>query len=104
MIYFLSKGLKKGKYTWAIKVDYHPDISIINIRTGVMTKALKEDSGKGNSEKCKEGSEVLSIDDVPKYYNMTSPANNLKESDFITGSILYYILDLTNGNFKIQNT
>jgi len=35
---------------------------------------------------------------------MTSPANNLKESDFITGSILYHILDLTNGTFKIQNT
>jgi len=37
-IFYLSKELKKGKYTWALKVDHWPGYSP-NIITGVMTKA-----------------------------------------------------------------
>jgi len=37
-IFYLSKELKKGKYTWALRVDHHPPYNT-NIFTGVMTKA-----------------------------------------------------------------
>jgi len=37
-IFYLSKELKKGKYTWALRVDHHPGY-YTNIITGVMTKA-----------------------------------------------------------------
>jgi len=37
-LFYLSKELKKGKYTWALRVDHHPG-RYTNIITGVMTKA-----------------------------------------------------------------
>jgi len=37
-IFYLSKELKKGKYTWALRVDHWPG-DYTNIITGVMTKA-----------------------------------------------------------------
>jgi len=42
-IFYWNKESKKGKYTWTLRVDHHPGYHM-NIYTGDMTKAWKENS------------------------------------------------------------
>ena len=51
-----------------------------------------------------KGSEVWSITDYLSHYNMNKTSNELKESIFTTGSILYHSLDMVKGTFEIRNT